>query len=316
MGWIVMDFHNFDVGLLVALDALLTEKSVTRAGERLHLSQPATSIILGRLRQYFGNQLLVPSGRRMVLTPLAESLAPSVRNCLIQIQHTVLSQTEFDPAASDRKFCLAASDYVTSVLMPQVMQQVARQAPGIKFELVRLDESMDQKLEKGDIDFLIRPSVYAIAAHPAESLFEDTHTCVVWRKNSLIGNKVSRNQFLKTGHIEVHFGHAPAIFEGWFAAHYGKLRNIEVVAQDFEVACRLVAGTNRIATVMSRMALLCADYMPIRLIRPPFAIPKVIHCLQWHRYQDQDPGHLWIRAIFKKAARDLGPAPRCKLQFE
>jgi LysR family transcriptional regulator, nod-box dependent transcriptional activator len=316
MGWVVMDFHNFDIGLLVALDALLTEKSVTRAGERLHLSQPATSIILSRLRQYFGNQLLVPSGRRMVLTPLAESLAPSVRNCLIQIQHTVLSQTEFDPAASDRKFCLAASDYVTSVLMPQVMQQVARQAPGIKFELVRLDESMDQKLENGDIDFLIRPSVYAIAAHPSESLFEDTHTCVVWSKNSLIGNKVSRNQFLKAGHIEVHFGHAPAIFEGWFAAHYGKSRNIEVVAQDFEVACRLVAGTNRIATVMSRMALLCADYMPIRLIRPPFAIPKVIHCLQWHRYQDQDPGHLWIRAIFKNAARDLGPAPRCKLQFE
>jgi LysR family nod box-dependent transcriptional activator len=304
-----MEFRSFDAGLLVALDALLTEKSVTRAGERLHLSQPATSIILGRLRQYFGNQLLVPSGRRMVLTPLAESLVQPVRSCLIQIQHTVASKTEFNPAASDRKFCLAASGYVTAVLMPQVMEEVARQAPGIKFELVRLDESMDQRLEKGDIDFLIRPSVYAMATHPKESLFEDTHTCVVWRKNSLIGNKVSRNQFLKAGHIEVHFGHAPAIFEEWFAAHYGELRKIEVVAQDFEVACRLVTGTNRIATVMSRMALLCADYLPIRLLRPPFAIPKVTHSLQWHRYQDQDPGHIWIRAILKKAAGDLGPVP-------
>ena len=122
-------------GCSVALDALLTEKSVTRAGERLHLSQPATSIILGRLRQYFGNQLLVPSGRRMILTPLAESLVQPVRSCLIQIQHTVASKTEFNPAASDRKFCLAASDYVTAVLMPQVLEEVARQAPGIKFEL-------------------------------------------------------------------------------------------------------------------------------------------------------------------------------------
>jgi LysR family nod box-dependent transcriptional activator len=304
-----MEFRNFDVGLLVALDALLSEKSVTRAGERLHLSQPATSIILGRLRQYFGNRLLVPSGRRMVLTPLAESLVQPVRSCLIQIQHTVASKTEFNPAASNRKFCLAASAYVTAVLLPQVMEKVARQAPGIKFELVRLDESMDLRLEKGDIDFLIRPSVYAIATHPKETLFEDTHTCVVWRKNSLIGNKISRNQFFKAGHIEVHFGQAPAIFEGWFAAHYGQMRNIEVLAQDFEVACRLVAGTNRIATVMSRMALLCADYLPIRLLRPPFAIPKVIHCLQWHRYQDQDPGHIWIRAILKKAAGELGPAP-------
>jgi LysR family transcriptional regulator, nod-box dependent transcriptional activator len=305
-----MEFRNFDVGLLVALDALLTEKSVTRAGERLHLSQPATSIILGRLRQYFGDQLLVPSGRKMVLTPLAESLMQPVRSCLVQIQHTVASKTEFNPATSNRKFCLAASDYVTAVLMPQAMEEVARQAPGIKFELVRLDESMDQRLEKGDIDFLIRPSVYAIAAHPKELLFEDTHTCVVWHKNSLIGNKLTRNQFLKAGHIEVHFGHAPAIFEGWFAAHYGQLRNIEVVAQDFEVACRLVTGTNRIATVMSRMALLCANYLPIRLLRPPFAVPKVIHCLQWHRYQDQDPGHIWIRNKLKKAAGNLGPAPR------
>jgi LysR family transcriptional regulator, nod-box dependent transcriptional activator len=305
-----MDFRNFDAGLLVALDALLTEKSVTRAGERIHLSQPATSIILGRLRQYFGNQLLVPSGRRMVLTPLAESLVQPVRGCLIQIQHTVASKTEFVPAASDRKFCLAASDYVTAVLMPRVMEKVARQAPGIKFELVRLDERMDQRLEKGDIDFLIRPSVYAMAAHPKVSLFEDTHTCVVWRKNSLIGNKISRDEFLNAGHIEIHFGHAPAIFEGWFAARYGALRRIEVVAQDFEVACRLVAGTNRIATVMSRMALLCADYLPIRLLRPPFAIPKVTHCLQWHRYQDQDPGHIWIRNVLKKVAMNLGPAPR------
>jgi LysR family nod box-dependent transcriptional activator len=305
-----MDFRNFEVGLLVALDALLTEKSVTRAGERIHLSQPATSIILGRLRRYFGNQLLVPAGRKMILTPLAESLVQPVRSCLIQIQHTVASKTEFNPAASDRKFCLAASDYVAAVLMPQVMEQVARQAPGIRFELVRLDESMDQRIEKGDIDFLIRPSVYAMATHPKELLFEDTHTCVVWRKNSLFDAGISQNQFLNAGHIEVHFGHALAIFEDWVAAHYGKLRNIEVVVQDFEIACRLVTGTNRIATVMSRMALLCAEYLPIRLIRPPFAIPKVTHCLQWHRYQDQDPGHIWIRSILKKAAGDLGPAPR------
>src|SRR5512139_742168 len=170
-----MDFRKFDPGLLVALDALLTEKSVTRAGERLNLSQPATSIILSRLRQYFGNELMVPAGRRMVLTPLAESLVQPVRSCLVQIQHTVASKAEFDPAASGRKFCLAVSDYVTAVLMPRVMQEAAQRAPGVRFELVRLDENIDQKLDKGDIDFLVRPAVHAVAAHPKESLFEDTH---------------------------------------------------------------------------------------------------------------------------------------------
>ena len=111
-----------------------------------------TSIILSRLRKYFGNELLAPAGRRMVLTPLAESLVQPVRSCLIQIQHTVASKAAFDPAASDRKFCLAVSDYVTAVLMPQAMQEVARKAPGIRFELVRLDENIEQKLEKGGID--------------------------------------------------------------------------------------------------------------------------------------------------------------------
>ncbi len=300
-----MNLDNFDSGLLVALDALLTEKSVTRAGERLHLSQPATSIILSRLRQYFGNQLLAPVGRRMVLTPLAESLVQPVRSCLMQVQHTVASKAKFDPAASDRKFCLAVSDYVTAVLMPQAMQEAARKAPGIRFELVRLDENIEQKLEKGGIDFLVRPSIHTLRTHPKEPLFEDTHTCVVWRNNSRIGDRISLNQFIEMGHIAVHFGTAPAIFEEWCATYYGDIRKIEVVTQDFEAACRLVVGTDRITTVLSRIAQLCAEHLPLRLIRPPFAIPKLRHCLQWHRYQDEDPGHIWLRRLLKQTASRL-----------
>lgn len=305
-----MNLHDFDIGLLVALDALLTEKSVTRAGERLHLSQPATSIILARLRQYFGNELLVPAGRRMILTPLAESLVAPVRSCLLQIQQTVTSKAEFDPAASNRTFCLAVSDYVTAVLMPQVMQEAERQGPGIRFELVRLDESIGQKLEKGDIDFLIRPSAHVLTMHPKEPLFEDTHTCVAWSGNSLIGKTISRKQFLEAGHIAVHFGHAPAIFEEWFASHHGETRKIEVVTQDFEVACRLVVGTGRIATVMGRMARMCEEHLPLKLMRPPFTVPRVVHCMQWHRYQDQDPGHIWLRGILKRKAEDLQTSGR------
>ena len=305
-----MDFRNFDAGLLVALDALLAEKSVTRAGNRLNLSQPATSIILARLRRYFGNELLVPAGRRMVLTPLAESLIQPAHSCLVQIQHAVASKAEFIPATSNRKFCLAVSDYVTAVLIAQAMQEAARQAPGIKFELVRLDENIEQSLDKGNIDFLIRPSVHALPTHPKEPLFEDTHTCVVWEKNTWIGNSISRKRFLELGHIAVHFGHAPAIFEDWFSVHYGETRKIEVVTQDFESACRLVAGTDRIATVMTRMARLCEKHLPLRLIRPPFSVPKVTHCLQWHRYQDQDPGHIWFRDLIKRVSNNIGPAPR------
>jgi LysR family nod box-dependent transcriptional activator len=90
------------------------------------------------------------------------------------------------------------------------------------------------------------------------------------------------------------------------------MRKIEVSTQDFEVACRLVVGTNRIVTVMSRVARLCAEHLPLRLIRPPFAIPTVTHCLQWHRYQDQDPGNTWLRGILKQVAKKLGLASHLK----
>ena len=90
---------------------------------------------------------------------------------------------------------------------------------------------------------------------------------------------------------------------------FREIRNIEVVTRDFEAACRLVVGTNRIATVMSRIAQLCAENLPLRLIRPPCAIPKATHCLQWHRYQDQDPGHIWLRRLLKQTANRLH-APR------
>ena len=96
-----------------------------------------------------------------------------------------------------------------------------------------------------------------------------------------------------------------AFFEEWFATRYGETRNIEVVTQDFEAACRLVVGTNRITTVLSRMAKLCAEHLPLRQVHPPFAIPKVTQCLQWHRYQDQDPGHIWLRYLLKETANKL-----------
>ena len=148
-----------------------------------------------------------------------------------------------------------------------------------------------------------------------EPLFEDTHTCVVWRNNSTIGDRISLNQFMKMGHIAVHFGTAQAFFEEWFATRYGETRTIEVATQDFEAACRLVVGTNRIATVMSRMARLCTEHLPIRLIRPPFAIPPVMHCLQWHRYQDQDLGHIWLRARLSEAARKLSATRHPRTSF-
>ena len=119
-----MDLHLFDLNLLVALDALLRECNVTHAGNRLNLSQPAMSGALARLRDHFQDELLVPAGRRMIRTPLAEKLVQPVHEILLQIRGTLEARPLFDPATSTRHFSIAASDYVIAVLIADVLRSV------------------------------------------------------------------------------------------------------------------------------------------------------------------------------------------------
>jgi LysR family transcriptional regulator, nod-box dependent transcriptional activator len=118
-----MNLNRLDLNLLVALDALLTERSITRASERLHLSPSATSGALARLRTYFADELLTQIGRRMVPTPLGESLQGAVRDCLLHVQQTVEIRPQFDPATSKRNFRIKMSDFVSTVLMPPVSRR-------------------------------------------------------------------------------------------------------------------------------------------------------------------------------------------------
>ena len=125
-----MHFRGLDLNLLVALDALITERSISRTGEKIHLSQPATSGALARLREYFKDDLLVPVGRKMVLTPLAEELAEPVRQLLLQTEAIIHRNPVFSPMTSDRAFRLVMSDYVATTLMSRALPEIQRQARG------------------------------------------------------------------------------------------------------------------------------------------------------------------------------------------
>ena len=125
-----MRFNGLDLNLLVVLDTILTERSVSRTGEKVHLSQSATSAALARLRDHFQDDLLVQAGRTMLPTPRALQLAPEVRTVLLQIENRVMTRPSFDPAASKRVFRVMASDYVTIVLLADALAQITRAAPG------------------------------------------------------------------------------------------------------------------------------------------------------------------------------------------
>src|SRR5437773_4043754 len=198
-----MHLGGLDLNLLMVLDALFVEKNVTRAGERIHLSQSATSGALSRLREYFKDDLLVPVGRRMVLTPLAEELAQPVRELLQHAEAVIRRTPVFSPESSERKFRIVMSDYIAIVLMTRALPQIQRSAPGITLQIMPL---RTDALEQGDADLSIVPRQILAKDHPFEVLFQDEFVCIACAKNKLIGKSLSLRDYLSLGHVAVRFG--------------------------------------------------------------------------------------------------------------
>jgi len=302
-----MHFRQLDLNLLVALDALLTERNITEAGRKLHVTQSAMSGSLARLREYFEDELLVQIGRKMVPTPLAETLSGPVRDILLQIKATVDTRPEFDPATSSRRFSLMMSDYVSTVLMGEAMQRIGRIAPHVEFEIVSNDQpTPGEALERGDIDMLIMPREHLAKGHPYEPLFTDGYACVVWTGNESVGNSLSAEQYLEVGHVCVQLarGRSPVIDE-WFLSRLGVNRRVEVLAMNFNSVPQYVVGTQRIATIHRRLAEYYCRHLPLRILPCPFELPVIAESLQWHTYFNKDPGRAWLCGVLKEVANGV-----------
>ena len=306
-----MDLHLFDLNLLVALDALLTERHVTRAGNRLNLSQSAMSGALARLRHTFGDDLLVPVGRQMVLTPVAEGLVEPVRDILLKIRGTLGSKPQFDPATATRHLSLAVSDYVIEILVADVLRRARTEAPHITFELRSVGPRAMEDLESGELDFLIAPAAYVSTAQPTEVLFEDTYTCVVWSGNRAVGSTLTVDEYLALGHVVVNVagGEPPSNYDEQFLRRSNLKRRVEISVPTFSLAPQLVIGTGRVTTITTRLAAKYAATLPLRLIELPMAMPPMVEVLQWHKVHEFDPAHHWFRALLKRAVQALPAQP-------
>jgi LysR family transcriptional regulator, nod-box dependent transcriptional activator len=306
-----MDFSGLDLNLLVALDILFAEKSVSRAGERLHLSQSATSGALARLRDAFHDPLLVPVGRKMTLTPLAETLVEPVRDFLLRAEAILHSNPAFDPAASSRRFRMMMSDYAETVLMTRALPRLQKLAPGVTVEIISNREGGYEALERGEIDLAVAPEKYLSPAHPTKPLFSDAFTCLVWSGNGQVGRKLSLETYLSLGHVVVRLGKHGQLptFDELFAERYGHNRRIEVVTTAFNLVPQLLVGTSRIATLQQRLARFYLRYLPLKLIAPPVELPPLEEFMQWHKSRDRDPGTAWLRSVLKDAVEEAtGPS--------
>ena len=301
-----MRFKGLDLNLLVALDALLTQRNISHAAASLHLSQSGMSGALARLREYFNDDLLVLMGRGLALTPLAETLVGPVKDVLLRIDSTIVVRPDFNPATDEGTYRLLVSELTMLLLVPPLVSRLAKEAPNIRIELLSQTERTGDMLERGEADLLLIPSQFASPDHPSRVLYEETYECVVWSGNTAIGDKISFEDYLEAGHVAVQYGGNRILaFDGWFLKHFGVARRTEVFTSNLIFPPLLVVNTQRIATVHSRLARLAALYLPIRILPPPVDIPVLQQVVQWHKHRSSDVGLQWLLGVLEEEVKKI-----------
>jgi DNA-binding transcriptional LysR family regulator len=303
-----MRFKGLDLNLLVAFDALIELRSVTRAAERLHLSQAAMSAALGRLRDYFSDEILVVHGKRMYPTAFAQNLSSQVQHCLREIDGMMVTSSAFDPTVSQRTFRVVSSDYITVVVMVPLIARLARIAPGVTIEVVLPNETVHKQIENGDVDLLITPEDYVSPGLPTELLYEESHVVVGCKANPLLEGRVTEEEFFAAGHVSVAIGNQrAAAFGDKMCAALGLTRRIEVVAPSFTMVPWLLIDTPRLALMHERLARTMVARFSITYCPMPFSIPMMREMVQYHHTRRADAGLTWFREQVQIAASVSNP---------
>jgi LysR family transcriptional regulator, nod-box dependent transcriptional activator len=297
-----MRFKRFDLNLLVVLDALLRQRSVTKAAQQLSLSQPAMSAALGRLREYFNDDILVQRGRQMVPTPHAQGLAPIVEKTLADLEALITASTVFDPATSQRTFRICASDYVTVVLLLPLLAELEKTAPKLRIEISSPSPAALPALERGEIDFLLTPEQYAAKEHPRVLLFEERHVVVGWNENPVLRVPLTEETFFEHGQVVIALSHAPSFAEQEMG-ELSRRRQIDIVCSSFLAVPWLLPNTRRLALMHERLARIMVEKHPLAIAPLPFAFPLMREMVQYHAARETDGGIQWLlQRILERAA--------------
>ncbi len=292
-----MHLKGLNLNLLVVLDALLSEKSTTRAGHRIYLSQSATSGALAQLREFFSDELLVPSGRKMILTPLAETLVAPVREIIETAEGLVEKTVSFDPFNSTRTFILNMSDATATFLLNRALPKIKELAPRVRFEVVTYNEKVPEIIEQGEVDFIEVPDLLASPFHPSELLFEDEYVCIAWAGNRALQDELSLEQFLSLGHVTIRFLRKRDHLGDILLRDSGAKPRYDLVVPVFSMMPHTIIGTDLIGLINKRFASHYAQFLPLKIFPSPIKLEPLKMLLQWNRLRDQDGGTRWLRQV-------------------
>lgn len=302
-----MNLAGVDLNLLVALDALLAERSVTRAANRIGLSQPGMSNALGRLRKLFDDPLLVREGMALVPTPRAESLVAPVREALALIQHALDERPGFEPARDRVTFTISCSDYSVLMLIGPLVRRLAAEAPGVTIQVLPRSTEAARLLRDGEVDLVIEPAeIMPDVALPSQRLFADRWLCCVWDGNGQVGDVMTLETYLRLGHLVYSMGRGqPVSLVDQHLAQTRTPRSIEFTVESFLLAPFLLQGTELVTLVLERAGPHLQRTAAVRFLEPPLQLPPITEMLWWHPRRTADPAHAWLRARIAEIAAEL-----------
>jgi DNA-binding transcriptional LysR family regulator len=300
-----MNIRSVNLNLLVAFDALYTEQSVTAAARRAGVTQPAMSNTLAQLRALFDDALFVRHRTGLTPTARAKQLAEPIRQGL-KLLESALSAPSFEPATSERRFVVAASDYVELVLLPSLLRRLAKEAPGVRLQLRPwgLHEAPPE-LARGELDLMLGFYDKLPPHHHEQLLFEDEYVCVVRRRHPTVKTKLSLAQYCALSHVLVSSrSDSPGSVDRALAT-LGKKRTIGARVSHFMTVPVLVAQTDFVAALDRRVAQVFAAPLGLKLFAPPLKLPKGSVGQVWHEQQHTDPAQRWLRSVIAEVAAAL-----------
>ena len=302
-----MDLSRIDLNLLVALDALLTERHVSRAAARVGLSQPGMSSALARLRRLTGDPLLIREGPVLVPTARAEALAQPVREALAIVERALEDRPAFDPASDECTIRVSCSDYSAVLLIAPLMRRLTAEAPGVTIQIQPRSADPVRSLRRAETDLVIEPvAVMGEAPLPSRHLFEDRWLCCAWSGNPHLAGGLSAETFAGLGHIVYSMGRGtPMSLADDFLVRSGLRRRVEFSVESFFLAPLLLQGTELVALVLARVVPLLQRMADITVVPPPLPIPPIAQTMWWSPAHTSDPAHRWVRERIAAVADEL-----------
>lgn len=299
-----MNWGAFDLNLLIVFDAVMQERSVTRAGGRIGLSQPAMSHALSRLRHMLKDELFVRTPQGMVPTPRAEALALPLRSALSEMQHA-LEPASFDPAISDRRFALAVNNYAAVVLAPPLVAALSPAAPRVTLDL-RPSGTMDvvDRLDRGDLDLALGGFANPGERFAVTQLLADEFVMVMRRGHPATRNRLTAKAFAALPHLDISSSREDTSFIDHWLADQGHARRIAMRAP-YLSAAPMLAQSDMVATLSRRIAQEFIRNHPLELRKPPYDSPAVRTVMLWHRRLDGHPAHRWLRNLILSVTKSL-----------